>query len=87
MTNLLDERIAHRESMDRTREHKVTVFHGAIPRYRQYHCPIDSPEHLGCNNCVSDGVIVPSILSGFYLQFEIWDVLKWAKYRASATLI
>jgi hypothetical protein len=35
-------------------------------------------------DAVSEGVIVPSISSGFYLQCEIWDVLKWAKYRTSA---
>ena len=36
------------------------------------------------HDAVSEGVIVPSISSGFYLQCEIWDVLKWAKYRTSA---
>ena len=35
-------------------------------------------------DAVSEGVIAPSISSGFYLQCEIWDVLKWAKYRTSA---
>ena len=35
------------------------------------------------HDAVSEGVIVPSISSGFYLQCEIWDVLKWAKYRTS----
>jgi len=24
-----------------------------IPRYRQYHRPIDSPEHIGCNRSVA----------------------------------
>ena len=33
---------------------------------------------------VREGVIAPSISSGFYLQCEIWDVLKWAKCRTSA---
>lgn len=35
-------------------------------------------------DAVREGVIAPSIASGFYLQCEIWDVLKWAKYRTSA---
>ncbi len=35
------------------------------------------------HDAVRHGVIAPSISSGFYLQCEIWDVLKWAKYRAS----
>jgi len=35
-------------------------------------------------DAVSQGVIAPSISSGFYLQCEIWDVLKWATYRTSA---
>jgi hypothetical protein len=34
-------------------------------------------------DAVSEGVIAPSISSGFYLQCEIWDVLKWAKYRTA----
>ena len=36
------------------------------------------------HDAVSEGVITPSISSGFYLQCEIWDVLRWAKYRTSA---
>jgi hypothetical protein len=36
------------------------------------------------HDAVREGVIAPSISPGFYLQSEIWDVLKWAKYRASA---
>jgi hypothetical protein len=40
--------------------------------------------HELAHDAVSEGVIVPSISSGFYLQCEIWDVLKWAKYRISA---
>jgi hypothetical protein len=36
------------------------------------------------HDAVSEGVMAPSITSGFYLQCEIWDVLKWAKYRTSA---
>ncbi len=32
-------------------------------------------------DAVREGVIAPSISSGFYLQCEIWDVLKWAKYQ------
>jgi hypothetical protein len=35
-------------------------------------------------DAVSEGVIAPSISAGFYLQCEIWDVMKWAKYRSSA---
>ena len=35
-------------------------------------------------DAVTEGVIVPSISSGFCLQCEIWDVLKWAGYRTSA---
>ncbi len=35
------------------------------------------------DDAVSEGVIAPSISSGFYLQCEIWDVLEWAKYRTS----
>ncbi len=40
--------------------------------------------HELVQDAVLEGVIAPSISSGFYLQCEIWDVLKWAKYRASA---
>jgi hypothetical protein len=40
--------------------------------------------HEVVQDAVSEGVIAPSISSGFYLQCEIWDVLKWAKYRTSA---
>jgi hypothetical protein len=40
--------------------------------------------HELVHDAVSEGVIAPSISSGFYLQCEIWDVLKWAKYRTSA---
>jgi hypothetical protein len=40
--------------------------------------------HELVRDAVSEGVIAPSISSGFYLQSEIWDVLKWAKYRPSA---
>jgi hypothetical protein len=36
------------------------------------------------HDAVSEGVIAPCISSGFYLQCEIWDVLKWAKCRTSA---
>jgi hypothetical protein len=32
-------------------------------------------------DAISEGVIAPSISSGFYLQCEIRDVLKWARYR------
>jgi hypothetical protein len=35
--------------------------------------------HELARDAVSEGVITPSISSGFYLQCEIWDVLKWAK--------
>ena len=40
--------------------------------------------HELVHDAVCEGVIAPSISSGFYLQCEIWDVLKWAKYRTSA---
>jgi hypothetical protein len=36
------------------------------------------------HDAVSEGVIAPSISCGFYLQCEIWDVLRWAKGRTSA---
>ena len=36
------------------------------------------------HDAVSEGVIAPCISSGFYLQCEIWDVLKWAKCRTAA---
>ena len=36
------------------------------------------------HDAISEGVIAPCISSGFYLQCEIWDVLKWAKSRTSA---
>jgi hypothetical protein len=39
--------------------------------------------HELVHDAVSEGVIAPSISSGFYLQCEIWDVLKWAKHRTS----
>ena len=39
--------------------------------------------HELVHDAVSEGVIAPSISSGFYLQCEIWDVLRWAKYRTS----
>jgi hypothetical protein len=35
-------------------------------------------------DAVREGVIAPSISSGFYLQSEIREVLQWAKYRTSA---
>ena len=47
-----------------------------IPGYEEVHELV--------HDAVSKGVIAPSISSGFYLQCEIRDVLKWAKYRASA---
>jgi len=36
------------------------------------------------HDAISEGVIAPSISAGFYLQCEIWDVLKRAKCRTSA---
>jgi hypothetical protein len=36
------------------------------------------------HDAITEGVIAPCISSGFYLQCEIWDVLKWAKYRTTA---
>ena len=35
------------------------------------------------HDAVTEGVIAPAIGSGFYLQCEIRDVLKWGKYRTS----
>lgn len=40
--------------------------------------------HELVQDAVTEGVIAPSIAKGFYLQCEIWDVLKWATDRASA---
>lgn len=37
--------------------------------------------HELVHDAVSEGVIAPSISSGFYLQCEIRDVLRWAKHR------
>jgi hypothetical protein len=37
--------------------------------------------HEFIHDAVGQGVIAPSISSGFYLQCEIWEVLKWAKHR------
>lgn len=36
------------------------------------------------HDAVSEGVITPSISTGFCLQCEIWDVLKWAGYQTLA---
>ena len=36
------------------------------------------------DDAVSEGVIAPSISSGFYLQCEIREVLEWAKCRTLA---
>jgi len=40
--------------------------------------------HELVHDAVSEGVIAPSISLGFYLQCEIWDVLRWAEYRTAA---
>jgi hypothetical protein len=40
--------------------------------------------HELVHDAVSEGVIAPSISSGFCLQCEMWDVLKWAKERIPA---
>ena len=40
--------------------------------------------HEMVRDAVTEGVIVPCISSGFYLQCEIWDVLEWAKGRIAA---
>lgn len=32
-------------------------------------------------DAVREGVVAPSISSGFYLQCEIWDALQWATHR------
>ena len=47
-----------------------------IPGYEAAHELVQDAE--------SEGVIAPSISPGFYLQCEIWDVLKWAKDGTSA---
>ena len=36
------------------------------------------------HDAVSEGVIAPSISSGFYLQCEIWDVLNWVRFQTSS---
>lgn len=36
------------------------------------------------HDALSEGALVPAIAPGFYLQCEIWDALRWAKYRTSA---
>ena len=36
------------------------------------------------HDAVGEGVIAPCISSGFYLQCEIWDVLRWAKGQIAA---
>lgn len=36
------------------------------------------------HDAVSEGVIAPSISTGFYSQGEIWNVLQWARYGAAA---
>ncbi len=43
--------------------------------------------HELAHDAISEGVISPSISAGFYLQCEIWDVLKWAKYRTPVKTI
>jgi hypothetical protein len=40
--------------------------------------------HELAHDAVNEGVVTPSISSGFYLQCEIWNVLRWAEYRTSA---
>jgi hypothetical protein len=37
--------------------------------------------HELVHDAVREGVIAPSISSGFYLQCEIRNVLKWAQYK------
>jgi hypothetical protein len=39
--------------------------------------------HEVVQDAVREGVIAPSISAGFYLQCEIGNVLRWAKYRTS----
>lgn len=36
------------------------------------------------HDAISEGAIAPAIAPGFYLQCEIWDALRWAKYRTPA---
>ncbi len=42
--------------------------------------------HEVVHDAVSEGIITPSISEGFYLQCEMWDVLKWAKERIPAKI-
>jgi hypothetical protein len=54
MTNLLDERIDQHLSMYRTCGTEWCVPYSAqYIRYRQYHRPIDLPEHCGCNRSIA----------------------------------
>ena len=58
--------------------------HELIELAKRVQIPGYEAVHELVHDAVSEGVIAPSISSGFYLQCEIWDVLKWAKYRISA---
>jgi hypothetical protein len=58
--------------------------HQLIELAKRVQIPGYEAVHELVHDAVSEGVIAPSISSGFYLQCEIWDVLQWAKYRASA---
>ena len=51
---------------------------------KRVHIPGYEGAYKLVHDAVSEGVIAPCISSGFYLQCEIWDVLKWAKCRTSA---
>ena len=45
---------------------------------------VQIPGYDAVSELVHDAVSEGVIASGFYLQCEIWDVLKWGKYRTSA---
>ena len=51
---------------------------------KRVHIPGYEAAHELVHDAISEGVIAPCISLGFYLQCEIWDVLKWAKCRTSA---
>jgi hypothetical protein len=56
MTNLLDQGIDYHQSMDRKyklRAERTPFQKAPIPKYRQYHRPIASMEHLGCNRSIA----------------------------------
>ena len=55
--------------------------HELIELAKRVQIPGYEAAHELVPDAVIEGVIAPCISSGFYLQCEIWDVLKWAKHR------